>query len=427
MPPKKQISAKNWFLTFPQCDTKKDVAAERIDAKFRHDWATLGLRGYCIAQEQHKDGADHLHILLCFNERFRTTSSSSFDFIGGKHGNYQPARDQNSVLHYIEKADQSPVRYGECSKSRKDSAKTSRLDQAARDLKKGKKLDEVAEEDPGIFLQNKRKMEDYCSYLARKKLRTDLKPRPSYWEHDYGEGITTEARQLLSIHTIATYCDIITWINANMCDERRFKQPALWIHGPTNSYKTSLALKLGEYYSIYWMPITEEFYDDYTDEDYDLCVLDEFKGQHTMQFLNLFINGGPMTIRKKGSQYLKLKKMPLIIISNFTPEEAYNKASQGPGFEAFLKRLEIVSLIEPILLDHIRPVYVAEESLAQPLEDDISTEEDEPVRGFIPLLPFNFDSDLTYNYRRSFVKYCKPLILRHNHKRVYDYSLLCYE
>jgi len=50
-PPKAQLKAKNWFLTFPQTETTKEEALNRLKDKHKED-----LRGCLIAQEAHQDG-----------------------------------------------------------------------------------------------------------------------------------------------------------------------------------------------------------------------------------------------------------------------------------------------------------------------------------------------------------------------------------
>ena len=55
----------------------------------------------------------------------------------------------------------------------------------------------------------------------------------------------------------------------------------------------------------------------------DLCVLDEFRAQKTVQFLNHFLDGSHMPLRQKGRQTLKTDNLPCIILSNFSLEECY--------------------------------------------------------------------------------------------------------
>ena len=91
--------------------------------------------------------------------------------------------------------------------------------------------------------------------------------------------------------------------------------------------------------NIFSIPTDEDYNDLYTD-DCDLAVLDEFRGQRTIQWLNLFLQGGMMPIKKKGSQYLKTKNVPTIILSNYPINEVYTHADYSP----LLTRLTIVKV-----------------------------------------------------------------------------------
>lgn len=58
------MNGKNFILTFPQCSEKKEVAAERLEQKWKDE-----MKGYIVCEEQHKDGTPHLHVYLSFHAR----------------------------------------------------------------------------------------------------------------------------------------------------------------------------------------------------------------------------------------------------------------------------------------------------------------------------------------------------------------------
>lgn len=95
---------------------------------------------------------------------------------------------------------------------------------------------------------------------------------------------------------------------------------------------------LSAYLSIYYIPTDESFYDHWDDANYDLAVLDEFRGQKTVQWLNLWLQGGVMCLPKKGSQYIKKYNVPTIILSNYELADIYKKAN----YDSLEARLEIV-------------------------------------------------------------------------------------
>jgi len=75
---KNQIKAKNWFLTFPQTTTTKEEASERL--RTQPYLMKMGIKGYLIAQETHKDNNHHLHIALWMNKQLQITPKF-FDFV----------------------------------------------------------------------------------------------------------------------------------------------------------------------------------------------------------------------------------------------------------------------------------------------------------------------------------------------------------
>jgi len=105
------------------------------------------------------------------------------------------------------------------------------------------------------------------------------------------------------------------------------------------------------YCRTYLIPLTEDWYDHYEDELYDLCVLDEFKGHKTIQFLNLWCQGSACMVKRKGiTAYTKRRHIPTIIVSNFCIEVCYKKALEDNSdcLDSLKRRLEIIRLEEPI-------------------------------------------------------------------------------
>lgn len=141
---------------------------------------------------------------------------------------------------------------------------------------------------------------------------------------------------------------IVEWLNLNIKIKRTFKQKQLYIYGPPNMGKTSLVHFLEKYLMIYRIPPDEDFYDDYEDGVYDLMVLDEFRGNKRVQWLNILLEGSFLPLRKKGSQYLKKDNLPIIILSNFSLEDSYQNVNrhQPERLESLKARLEIIEVSE---------------------------------------------------------------------------------
>ncbi len=99
-----RIHARRLALTFPQCDTTKDVAMERILEKWSGD-----IKWTVVTQESHQDGSPHLHIAIAFTKKKDFKRPDFADFIAGAHGNYQPMKNELDWLKYITKTDTHPV------------------------------------------------------------------------------------------------------------------------------------------------------------------------------------------------------------------------------------------------------------------------------------------------------------------------------
>lgn len=122
---------------------------------------------------------------------------------------------------------------------------------------------------------------------------------------------------------------------------RSFKQPQLWLYGPTNIGKSTLINNLEKYFRIYHIP-TEDWYCEYKDNDYDIAVLDEYCGSKTIGFLNKWLEGGTFPLRQRNkASYNKKQNIPTIICSNLSPSELYQKCA-AVQIDALVARLCIV-------------------------------------------------------------------------------------
>ncbi len=83
-------------------------------------------------------------------------------------------------------------------------------------------------------------------------------------------------------------------------------------------------MQLSKCLRIYRVP-RNEWDDDWSDKAYDLAVIDEYRGWKTIDWINMFAEGSPMPLKRRGvSDVLKLHKIPMIVCSNQSIFEAYN-------------------------------------------------------------------------------------------------------
>jgi hypothetical protein len=236
------------------------------------------------------------------------------------------------TIQYLQKEDKKPLIYGDVPLNLEDS-RVAKSDLVAKMIVSGSNLQEIANTYPGYFMLNKKKIEDFVSFTSLRCQRESLLPMKL---------------PILYTGSHQATKNIVDWLNTNLRVSRKFKSKQLWIHGPTNYRKTSLLMTISEHMMIYPIPLREDFYDSYDEDVHEIAVFDEFKGQKTIQFLNLFLQGSIMTLAKKGSQYLKKKNIPVIILSNYAPNECYKVP-----VDTLLSRIDVLALDEPIDLDNM--------------------------------------------------------------------------
>lgn len=98
------------------------------------------------------------------------------------------------------------------------------------------------------------------------------------------------------------------------------------------------------------MPKTEDWNDLYNDGEYDLIVLDEYKGHKSIQFLNPWLSNDPQPVSRRGRPpVMKWEALPFIILSNYRPQDAYSNASPT-SLEALMSRLKVIEFSEGELI-----------------------------------------------------------------------------
>jgi len=297
-----RLQCKCFYGTWPQCEVS---AQDCLDGALRVlppcEWAV-------VAKEAHKDGTPHLHGIFYFKEKCDIKDANPIlDMICMKHGNYQGAKSPKKVLRYVCK-DNNYVTFGDVPSWKEEKV----LDHIARELMAGKTYEDIKATHPGICLLHKRKIEEFESECSRKRLDTGLQVwvPPVYTGGDWNIDI------------------IVNWLRENIRMPRKHRQQQLFIYGPTGTGKSRLIWQLSHFLKIYHMPRVEDYYDSWENSYYDLAVLDEFKSNKTIQWLNSWLDGHVMPLKKKCvTQVLKMQNIPTILLSNLTFEENYKKDS----------------------------------------------------------------------------------------------------
>lgn len=101
------INAKYYFLTYSQVPLSWDLETLSHILLLENRWLREKEHDYAIGQEQHADGGNHFHVLLCFRERTRLRDQRKLDISDGTNGpfhpNIQAAKDARATFAYVTK------------------------------------------------------------------------------------------------------------------------------------------------------------------------------------------------------------------------------------------------------------------------------------------------------------------------------------
>lgn len=190
------------------------------------------------------------------------------------------------------------------------------------------------EEYPALAITHLSKIKAACSFWAERKRLQVARTE---------EELLMKVQDTLSDPSLPNdHREVAQWCLKNLFEKRPFKQKQLWLVAPADHGKTTFTNNLREYLRIYEMPMGEPWDDNYTDEDYDLVLLDEFKGQRRVSYINLFVQGGTAAVSRRGiGPYIKKKNLPVIVLSNHVPRTAWRGVDQV-DIDAIHARFDVV-------------------------------------------------------------------------------------
>jgi hypothetical protein len=296
------------FLTFPQCNTPLQVAAENIRKQNK-----INIEEFVISCEKHEDGNPHLHAYIRFGKKLSIRRSDFFNYIGGKQPNIQKVKNKDYCIAYVAKN-------GEFISHQVDVPAIVAAVEKKKELKKRK----IEKKNVLVFnaVKSGKSYDDLlCDELLGPYLVTHSNSVKTFLV-DY-EDMLQKRRKPNEIPNIVIM--EIHGIRYNLRKNWEFKEKQFYIFGPPDCGKTTLIMTLEKVgLRGFEIPKNNDFAR-YDDQLYDFAYLDEFKGQVTVQFLNEFLQGSKMTLPGKYVQggRIKKKNMPIFILSNYSPTEAY--------------------------------------------------------------------------------------------------------
>lgn len=311
------LNAKKFFLTFPQCEVSKQVAADNLQAKWGED-----IEAYAIAAEHHAAteddpvGGPHLHMVVHFKTQKHFRSADCFDFICGKHGDYQVQKGRLcDVAKYLTKEDTAPL----CFNIDLEAAmrkRASKYDEIAKKILEGADYDQIIEEHPGVALREKRKLEEFIEYAKVKRAKLNVPDYPSW----------------LNVNDVE--------IPIGMPRQHRATQYYIW--GPPGIGKSSIINRLKDAgYRGFALPYNGHW-EDWSDTDYDFAYADEFHGQVKITELNNFLAGDLMHLPCRYRNKLKCKNVTTLILSNYPLSEQYKNVPEASRL-ALASRLTVIT------------------------------------------------------------------------------------
>lgn len=355
-PPKFRFRAKSLFYTAPRNATEPAVVLNRaLDM-----WGT-NVSFAVVSKEKHQDGTPHLHAMFLFHQRLSGASARFADFLSGSHGHVRYVKNIKACYRYIVK-DGCFVVHGDappCLVSNdKDSQEPKPLDELVEKLKGGTRLQTIFEDYGRQFFLYGNRIKQFHSTCRKYAAASALLP---WGGVEHSEISVDDAPSQV----------VVDWLNQNLFKDRRPKQPQLFICGPPNIGKTYLIETLRKFCRVYSVPMLERFMDDYNDDDYDLVIFEEFRGQKTISEMNNFLDGSPCNIAIKGAQYLKMKNQPCIILSNYALTACYKHALEAnsmaiDSLETRLVQADYLFYNPPLILEELNSSLPRNATLEHP-------------------------------------------------------------
>jgi len=308
--------AKNLFLTWPQCDTKKEVAIERL---LKID----GVLQAIVGEETHKSGEPHLHAHVVMAKP-RRIPHAELDAVAGKHGNYQVCARPAENRVYVTKGENWVARNAD-----------------------------GTDWDPPLRKSAADATAAFVSSVRAGETRLDLLTRHASLALRYWRILPDLQRVLVapaSLPAAPAFFDF-RGLRIPIGFERHHRQQQYWLYGPPGvgkSFVVQQLLRLG--HRGFQLPRNNDFAA-YDDSRFDFIFSDELNDPtmskhppYDISSMNSLLDGSPVHFNVKGGSVAKNRNLTVLLIANIHPSKFFKAHAFIPEvvMDAVLSRLTIV-------------------------------------------------------------------------------------
>jgi len=327
------FDAKNIALTYPQCPIPPATVLESLMDIFSAQKPVF----IQVSREHHQTGDAHLHALVCLSGRKKT-----------KNARFADLRFESSTYHpNIKRSWNIPGWKDYISKEGWDTAVFGAFESVKLPGRKGGGKDEkekmnarVARKlDSGVTVDQLLKKRKYQGYLISNLGKTNYFAQQLAMLRDCPLSPFPKIKSTLSLQNST----ILRWLGLNLFEENRpLRTKQLYLVSDPGMGKTTLSLTLAKSIKTYFPSLGEKYFDGLT-RDHQLIIFDEFHGTHPLGIMNQILDGQPCILPQRYQCFNKTKNIPVIILSNVQPYNAYKKAD-SKRVAAFIDRLLVVEV-----------------------------------------------------------------------------------
>ena len=333
------LNKKRLFLTYSDLGrgwtkTSGDCL-EELKEKCQSDTLAWTVEWIVCSVEDHQSGSKHVHAIVALKDKVTTMDPSGLD-LWDQHPNIQGVRNVKKCVEYI-------MKYGDYAKDGIDldamfQKKSCKTDVIATQIREGATLKELELEYPGFVMMHRPLLEEEVARVKRARIAAESKLEIDDMTFSIDIAETDQGAK-----------DLEQWLKDNMGQPRCHRQKQLWLHGPPRIGKTRLVSYVTSYLRVYYMCLEDEWYDDWENDQIDFVVIEEYKGQRPITWMNQFLDGQPMKLRRRRkAPIVKTINPPVMILSNMSPEEAYATAiSRNPTcIDPLMDRLKVIHITD---------------------------------------------------------------------------------